>query len=146
MNPADFAPIDAALREVIVSRVGGAPYPRLLGLRYEDLRRDYARMRLPHRREVEQDAGIVHGGAIASLIDSVVVAAVLSGIDGPPRRLVTVDMHVAYLDAVAGEDVVAEARVRRRGRSIVFVEAEARTDGGRDVAHGEIIYRVFALR
>jgi acyl-coenzyme A thioesterase PaaI-like protein len=45
-----------------------------------------------------------------------------------PRRVVTIDLHVHYLDAVADEDVIAEARVRRQGKSIVFVEIDAQTN------------------
>ncbi|MGH7819420.1 MAG: PaaI family thioesterase [Candidatus Binatia bacterium] len=142
MNPNDFTPIDPERAEMILSRVAAAAFPKFVGLRYEEVRRDYARMRLPYRPELNQPAGVVHGGAIATLVDSVVVGAILSGLEAPPRRFVTIDLHVHYLDAVVAEDVIAEARVRRRGGRVVFLEVEVTAADGRGVAHGELSYLV----
>jgi len=99
-------------------------FPQLLGLVIEDVRVDYCRMRLPHRPEVEQPAGLVHGGAIATLLDAVMVPAVGAAY-GPQARFSTVDMHVQYMSAVLGQDIVAEGWITRRGRSVVFCESEA---------------------
>ncbi len=96
----------------------------LLGIRIEDLRVDYCRMRLPHRREVMQPAGLVHGGAIATLLDSVVVPAIGAAY-GPGARYSTVDFHVQYIGALVDDDAVAEGWVVKRGRSLVFAESEA---------------------
>ena len=38
-------------------------FPGLLGLRVEEVRIDYCRMRLGFRPALEQPAGVVHGGA-----------------------------------------------------------------------------------
>jgi uncharacterized protein (TIGR00369 family) len=100
-------------------------FPSLIGMRIEEVRTDYCRMRLPFRDVLEQPAGVVHGGAIASLLDSVVVPAV-GGAYGPGARLSTVDMHVQYMSAVMRDDVVAEGWIVRRGRTVVFCESEAR--------------------
>ena len=51
----------------------------------EEIRQDYARMRLAYRPEFRQPAGVIHGGVIASMIDTVVVPAVGSGYDEPRR-------------------------------------------------------------
>ncbi len=142
MNAADFEEIPAARRERWIGMIEGEAFVAFLGLRFEDVRLDYARARMPFRSELQQGDGVVHGGALASLIDTTVVAAVLSDRDDRPKRLATVDLHVHFMDAVVEEDVVAEARVRRRGKSIVFVEVEARAADGREVAHGELAWRI----
>jgi uncharacterized protein (TIGR00369 family) len=116
-------------------------FPSVVGLRIEEVRRDYARMRLPYRDELDQPAGVVHGGAIATLIDTVVVPAVASAYDERPRML-TVNMVVQYLGAVVGEDAVAEGWVQKRGRSTVFCRAEVRTESAGLVATGELVYAV----
>ena len=51
-------------------------FPRLVGLTLEGVRTDYCRTHLPWRAEITQSHGIGHGGAIATLIDSVVVPAI----------------------------------------------------------------------
>jgi len=133
-----FAAIPAGRAKEIVDMLDGEAFVRWMGLRFEEIRLGYARLRLSHRSELNQGEGVVHGGAIASAIDTAVIGAVLSTLATRPRRLVTVDLHVHYLDAVAEEDVVAEARVRRRGKTIAFVEVDAHTPAGREIAHGEV--------
>ena len=116
-------------------------FPRLLGLEVEEVRTDYCRMRLPWRAELTQPAGVVHGGAIAALVDSVVVPAIGSGYD-ERRGFVTIDMQLQYRGAVVQEDMVGEGWVSMRGRSIVFCEAEVVTASGQPVAKGMLTYRV----
>ena len=74
-----FAPLEGPVadRWARFPRGWDRPYfPTLVGLELEEVRTDYARMRLPYRPELLQAQGIVHGGAIASLLDSVLVPAV----------------------------------------------------------------------
>ena len=116
-------------------------FPNVVGLQLEEIRHDYARIRLPYRDELQQPAGVVHGGAIATLIDTVVVPAVASPFDEVPRML-TLNMNVQYLGAVRGEDAVAEGWVTRRGRSTVFCRAEVQTESGDVAATGDLVYTV----
>jgi uncharacterized protein (TIGR00369 family) len=113
-----------------------------LGFVVEEIRRDYCRMRMPFQPLLEQAAGVVHGGAIASLLDSVVVPAI--GQAYPPEvRFSTVDMHVQYLSALAQDDAVAEGWIVRRGRSVVFCEAEIiAATSGKIVAKSMLTYNV----
>jgi uncharacterized protein (TIGR00369 family) len=120
-------------------------FPTLLGFEVEEIRQDYCRMRLPWRFELTQPAGVVHGGAIASLVDSVVVPAIGSHYD-EAMSFVTVDMQIQYRGAVVQEDQVAEGWVTQRGRSIVFCEAEVRTGSGKPVAKGMLTYRILGPR
>lgn len=115
-------------------------FPTILGLRIDELRTDYCRMRLPYRPELEQPAGVVHGGAIASLIDTVVVPPIGSAY-GPDTTFMTVSMTVNYLGAVVRTDAVAEGWVTRRGRSTVFCRAEVTADGAL-VAEASLVYAV----
>jgi len=116
-------------------------FPGLVGLRLEEVRSDYARMRLPHRREVDQPQGVIHGGALATLADTVVVPAVGSGYD-ERRALFTVTMSIQYLDAIAGEDAIAEGWVEKRGRSMCFCQVEIRSASGVLAATATVVYKV----
>jgi uncharacterized protein (TIGR00369 family) len=119
-------------------------FPSFVGLRVEEIRTDYARLRLPYRAELDQPAGVVHGGAIATLIDTVVVPAVGGAYPEVPVMF-TLSMTVNYVGAVVGEDAVAEGWVNRRGRSIVFCEAEVRAATGRLAATASLVYQVRPL-
>ncbi|MDQ6697886.1 MAG: PaaI family thioesterase [Actinomycetota bacterium] len=116
-------------------------FPVFIGLQVEEIRIDYGRMRLPYRPEYEQPAGVVHGGAIATLIDTVVVPAVGTGYDVPVAML-TLSMTLNFIGAVVGEDTVAEGWIERRGRATVFCRAEARTAKRGLVATASLVYTV----
>ena len=75
--------------------------------------------------------GSVHGGAIATLCDSAMGAAVWTG----ENRPVTIEMTVTYLEPVPEGRVLAKARVRRRGSRITIVECDVTDRDGADVAH-----------
>ncbi len=124
-------------------------FPALLGFVVEDVRVDYSRMRMPYKRELMQAGGMMHGGAIASLLDAASVPAV-GGVLERGAPFSTVDMHVQYISAIGGdnaEDAVAEGWVVRRGRRIVFCESEVYgADSGRLVAKSVLTYNVVPPR
>ena len=135
-------PDDAAARWSRFGQSETVLYPMLLGLEVEEIRTDYCRMRMPFKPELLHAGGIVHGGAIASLMDAVVVPAVGSVL-GPDARYSTVDLHVQNIGAVTDEDVVAEGWVTKRGRSVVFCESEALgASTGRLIARSVLTFNV----
>jgi uncharacterized protein (TIGR00369 family) len=118
----------------------------VVGLELEEVRLDYARMRLPYRPELRQPAGVVHGGAIATLIDTVVVPALASAYDELPF-MVTIDLQIRYLNAATETDLVGEGWITKRGNSISFAQAEVRrTIDNEVVAEGWMTYRVAPQR
>ena len=116
-------------------------FPTYVGLKIEEIRTDYCRMRMPFRPELEQAGGVVHGGALATLLDTVVVPAVGAAYDRE-ARFSTVDMHVQFLSALIGEDAIAEGWVVKRGRSVVFCESEIRTAADKLIARSVLTYNV----
>ena len=141
---AAHAPLDdeAAARWARFGQGERLYYPGFIGLVVEDVRVDYCRMRLVFRPELQQAGGVVHGGALASLLDSAVVPAVGSTLPAG-WRFSTVDMHVQFIGALVDRDAVAEGWVVRRGRTTVFCESEALEDGtGRLLARSVLTYHV----
>ncbi len=115
-------------------------FPGLVGLQIEEMRADYCRMRLPHRPELEQPFGAVHGGALATLVDTVVVPAIGSAY-GPEVQYVTVSMNINYVGAVVEQDAVAEGWVTKRGRTMACCRAEA-TSAGKTVVEASLVYAI----
>jgi len=120
-------------------------FPNHIGMVVEDLRSDYARLRLPWREVLRQPEGVMHGGLIAALVDTCVVPAVATHYEVHPR-MATVQLGVRFLRPVVGRDIVAEAWVEHRGRSMVFCHAEVRSVGpGGEVelvATADLVFRV----
>jgi uncharacterized protein (TIGR00369 family) len=125
-------------------RYGSTEVPNLMGhlsISLAEVRSGYCRMTMPLRPEHMNLAGVLHGGSIASLLDTVVVPAV-GGVYNEPRNFMTLDMHVTFRGAVTNEDLVATGWVTQRGRSIVFCKSAVDTAAGRRVAEATLVYRV----
>ena len=117
---------------------GKTYFVNIAGIEVEELRVDYARMTLPFRESNLQAAGLVHGGAIATLIDTVVVPPI--GIGLPEGSLwSTIELHVQYHRPLVS-DATAEGWVVKRGKSVVFTRAEVVDAEGRHVASGTATY------
>jgi len=137
---AQLPPDRKAFWESMFQRIDKTVLPHVLGFVIDEVRADYCRMRLPFRPEFNQPAGMVHGGAIASLIDTSVVPAISS--NGTQRLdLLTLHMGINYMSAVAEQDVVAEAWIERRGRKTIFCRVEARGADGNLAATAELVYQ-----
>ncbi|HLZ20948.1 MAG TPA: PaaI family thioesterase [Ktedonobacterales bacterium] len=120
-----------------------SPYVRHLGMRLVEMRPDTAILALPFSDELVTIGTIVHGGAIASLIDTTAMVAAWSGAEMPTnQRGTTVGLTVTYLAPANHEDIQATASVLRRGRSLVYLDVEVRTASGTAVAKGLVTYKL----
>ena len=118
------------------------PFSNLLDLQVETMTADFCRMRLPFHPALRTAGEVVHGGAIASLIDTAGVVAVWSNVDPAATRGATASLTVNYLAAAQAVDLIAEARVIRRGRSVVFVEVDVASPAGERIAKGLVTYKL----
>lgn len=114
-------------------------FPRLLGIEIDTIEPGRAVLSVEVRKELKQLQGVMHGGAIASLIDTAVAFAII-GVSEPEDRFTTVEMKVNYLSAIREGRVRAEARLLRDGRRIVVAECDVFDDKGRLAAKGLLTY------
>lgn len=102
------------------------PYYETIGIEITAVEPGHATGRMPLTPAISASptAEIAHGGAVASLADSVGYWAVsaANGFATTP----TVDLRVDYL-APATDDLTAEASVARNGDSVGVVDVEVRT-------------------
>jgi len=85
------------------------------------------------RDELLQNLGVVHGGAIASLIDTASAFAVLSQIE-LHERVTTTDLTIHYLRPIISGRMTATARVVRGGRRLFVLAVEVTDDREKLVA------------
>src|SRR5215213_8979869 len=90
-------------------------------------------------QELLQLQGVLHGGAMASLIDTAVAMAIVS-VSEPEDRFTTVELKINYLAAVRDGRVTADARIIRDGRRIIVAECDAFDSNGRLAAKGLLTY------
>ncbi len=121
--------------ERLKQSVATAAYPSLVGFKLAEIADDYCRIDLLIGAPHFQPFGIVHGGVLATLIDT---ATFWAGFLRLPEDagLVNVDLKLNYLKAVTGGELRAEGRCLRPGRQISYTEASVRDAHGELVAHG----------
>jgi uncharacterized protein (TIGR00369 family) len=80
------------------------------------------------REELKQNQQVVHGGAIASLIDTASAFVILTTIE-TDERVTTTDLTIHYLRPVTSGRMLAKARIVRGGRRRFVVSVELENDG-----------------
>lgn len=120
-----------------------SPYVNHLGMQLTDIQKDQATLTMPFDEKLITIGTIVHGGAIASLIDTTAMVAAWSGAEASANtRGTTVALTVNYLAAAQKETIEATARVLRRGRSLVYLDVEVKGESGALVAKGLVTYKL----
>jgi uncharacterized protein (TIGR00369 family) len=129
-------------REVLAAFVPASPLVGRLGIVLEAVEPERARLRMPYDPALATMGDVVHGGAIAALLDTAGMAAAWANdeeVEAPAGS--TVSLTVDYLAPARGVDLVATATALRRGRTLCFCEVEARDPDGGLVAKALMTHR-----
>ena len=99
------------------------PYARLLGLELGEVDRGAVSIHLEVRDDLRQNQGVVHGGAVASLIDTAAAFAVLTQLE-INEHVTTTDLTIHYLRPAGSGRLTARARIVRSGRRLFVLSVE----------------------
>ena len=113
---------------------GIVPFWHTMGIELVEADRGRAVMTVRFREEFLQSA-VMHGGVLASLLDSACACAAVS-LTWPEAYATTVGLQVYYVKPVTTGLISAHAECLRAGRTILFCEARATDEGGALVGHG----------
>jgi uncharacterized protein (TIGR00369 family) len=109
------------------------PYAKFLGLELGELRSGEATVHLDVRDELKQNRGVMHGGAIASLIDTASAFAVVTRLEAD-EGVTTTDLTIHFLRPVTAGRLTATARIIRGGRRLFVLSIEVADNQARLVA------------
>jgi uncharacterized protein (TIGR00369 family) len=105
------------------------------------VRLDYCKIDLEFRPDLLQAGGFIHGGLIATLMDTACVPAVGSGFT-ERRAYSTIDAHIQYQSSTKDEDLEAVSWVTKRTKTIVFCESIVASTSGRTLAKGAFTFKI----
>ncbi|WP_448566337.1 PaaI family thioesterase [Thermus sp.] len=102
-----------------------SPFASWFGVKVLKKEGGEAELWLKVREEFLQGQGLVHGGILAALLDSVLgnAAESLAG------KVVTAELAVNYLRPVRGGNLLAKGRILHLGRQLVFAVGEIYLEG-----------------
>jgi uncharacterized protein (TIGR00369 family) len=121
--------------EAVVVLVNQSPYFSLLSMEIKALQWGTCLLEVKLGEKHLQPFGMVHGGAIASVVDAAAFWAVFPQVE-KGMGLTTVEMKLNYLAPVQKGRLVAEGRCIRMGRTLALGEAQVRDGEGALIAHG----------
>jgi uncharacterized protein (TIGR00369 family) len=123
------------------ARFAQVTFAEWLGVTVREVAHDRAVLVLPYRPEHLNVAGVLNGGASASLLTMAGTLAAWTGVDfDADPHLSCVDLSVQYL---AAEAVVADAHVQQRSEESLFSTVHVTTAvSGQLVAMGQVSYRL----
>jgi len=109
------------------------PFIGLLRIVTDALGDGTATLSLPVEPQVTNSLGTVHGGVIMSLLDVALCTAART-LHPQSQGVITLNLATSFIGAGSGDRLIAEARVLKDGRSMSFVEGEAKNADGSLVA------------
>lgn len=122
---------DARIQGFVEKVLINSPLGTKLGVRLQSLGPEYVEVLMPFDAGNVTVQEMVHGGAIATLIDIAGAIGSASNLDPEQRRGgATTSMTVNYLAAANGTDLVAIGRVIQRSSRQTVTEVDVRAAGG----------------
>lgn len=99
-------------------------FGKLLGTEWLEDDPEHARARIPIRDDLRQPFGLMHGGVMSSLVESVCSRATALAVFGEGMAAMGQSLSVSFLRPITEGHVEVTARARHRGRSTWVWEAE----------------------
>jgi uncharacterized protein (TIGR00369 family) len=129
MNDSDGSP------QALLDLINDSPFYRYMEMKVVEAGGGRARLEMPAKDEMCNLYGMLHGGAIATILDSSCGIAVGSLLKSG-EIVVTVDMRINFISNLKGGYLIGEGEVVHRGKQTGIVEAKVRDESGNLVAVG----------
>jgi 1,4-dihydroxy-2-naphthoyl-CoA hydrolase len=120
-------------------------FDALVGTEWLDDDPDHARARVELRDELRQPVGLLHGGVMSTLVESICSRATALAVMGEGMTAMGQSIGVSFIRPVTEGGVEVQAHARHRGRTTWVWEAEVRDDRDRLCALAQMTIAVRPL-
>ncbi len=121
-------------------------FDALLGTEWLDDDPDHARVRLEVRDELRQPVGLLHGGVLSTLVESVCSRATALAVLGDGMATMGQSISVSFIRPLTEGHAEVTARARHRGRTTWVWDAEVRDAEDRLCALAQMTIAVRPIR
>lgn len=123
-------------RDRLFALIDAPPFVRHMGMRIADLGWGNATFEMKPAEFRLQPFGVVHGGNIATLIDTATFWACFLAMDSDQDGLTSVDLKLNYLAPARMETLRCTGTLIKAGKTISYAEAAVTTADNKLIAHG----------
>jgi len=101
-------------------------------IKVEEMREGYAKFRMPVRPEYLQGADSMQGGLIVAMGDETIAHAMMTELQ-PDEGLTTVELKSNFLAGVNSGELIAEATIFKKGRSLLIGDCLVTDELGKNI-------------
>jgi acyl-CoA thioesterase len=113
----------------------------LLGMEVVDVKKGWARTKIPFSTKLTNANGLAHGGVIFSAADTAVGIA-LAGLVNKEDFITTMEMKINYLKSFGSGEIIAEAKIVHKGSTTAIGDVDVRDSSGNLVAKALSTYAI----
>ncbi len=95
----------------------------LLGMQVKELGEGFSRFTMLAEPRFFNAAGVIHGGALASIADAAIAAALATLIDTKREMMATVEMKINYMAPIRDGSISCDAKILQKGKSVAVGES-----------------------
>jgi len=122
-----------------------SPFDALIGTEWLDDDPDHARVRIELRDDLRQPVGLLHGGVISTLVESICSRATALAVVPQGMAAMGQSINVNFIRPTTAGGVEVQARARHRGRTTWVWDAEVHNDDGKLCALAQMTIAVRPL-
>jgi len=142
----DYPPLEPdQKRKITAAASEQIRFWRLIGMELEDVKKGWARLRVPYSEKLTNAVGRLHGGVIFSAADSATGVALL-GLLKQREQIATLEIKINYLKPVVAEDITAEARIVHRGKQTAVGDVDVFGASGGLIAKALSTYAIWSSK
>jgi 1,4-dihydroxy-2-naphthoyl-CoA hydrolase len=108
-----------------------SPFDELVGTEWLDDEPGHARVRVELRDELRQPVGLLHGGVLSTLVESICSRATALATMGDGMMAMGQSISVSFIRPVTAGGAEVKATARHRGRTTWVWDAEVVNDEGK---------------
>ncbi|NDW13733.1 PaaI family thioesterase [Bacteroides sp. 214] len=116
------------VRENLIDRVSRNPYVKHLQIEFTKVEEGLVEARMPLFEEQRQYSGVIHGGVLAALADTV-AGFVTYTMTPEDKDVLTAELKTSFLRATWGKELIAKGYMVKPGRNVHFSECEIYCEG-----------------
>lgn len=138
----EFEELSPNFKNALLTKVKkNTPFWSLIDMDLVDVKKGWARVKLPYDKKLDHAYGSAHGAAVFAPADSAVAMA-LQGMVEKDEVFTTVEMKINYIKPFYKGEIVAEARIINKGGNIAIGDVEVRNGKGDLVAKALATYMI----
>lgn len=119
--------MEADIKSKLINRVKENPYLNHLGIEFTSIEEGRVVAKMPLFNEQKQYSGVIHGGVVAALADTIAGFAAYT-VTPTSQDVLTAELKVSFLRAAWGNELIAKGIVIKAGRRVHFSECEIYCD------------------